>query len=166
MELLDDAGHHLSVDVVAGGVVGGTYPHHLRPLVAGLQHLTGCGLVVLVEIDCAVIDIVDVGTHLIHTVGGCNGHHVVHARVAEDAIDQVDGLIASVAKEDVLNRNILDRRNDLLEFLLQRVGIAVDAVVERILVGIKVGRGSDALEFVAGTTVGLELPDILPDQGL
>ena len=75
-------------------------------------------LEVLVKKHLAVFDVVDVGTHLIHAVGGGDADHVVDTRLAENAIDKVDGLVASVAQEDVLSKYALDLRQPVFQFPL------------------------------------------------
>ena len=55
----------------------------------------------------AVFHIVDVGAYLIHTVGWLYCHHVVNLGFGEAAIHQVDGLVASVAEEDIIRRHTL-----------------------------------------------------------
>ena len=137
LETLDDLDDFVAVERVARGVVGRTEPYYLRVLVAGCQQFLCMQLEVLVKQNLTALDVVDVGTHLVHAVGGCDAHYVVAPWLAENAEGQVDGLVAAVAEEDVLGRHALDLLQHGFQFTLQGVGIAVVGCVVRILVGIE-----------------------------
>lgn len=89
------------------------------------SRLVGMHLEVVVQQDATVLHVVDVGTHLIHAVCRLDGHHVVTARLAEDAVSQVDGLVAAVAQEYHVLGHALHLLQQLLRLALQRVGVAV-----------------------------------------
>ena len=121
---------------------------------------SACIWKLLVEQHGAILHVVDVGTHLVHAVGGLDGHHVVDAGLAEAAVGQVDGLVAAVAQEDALGGHALHLGYLCLQLQLQRVGIAVQRCVVGVLVGIEKHVGLVAGIFVACTAVGCQRPDV------
>ena len=80
--------------------------------------------------------------------------YVVLSRLAEDAVGQVYGLVAAIAKEYVLRRYSLDCRKFFLQLRLQWVGVTVEGLVVWVLVGIKEHGGSMPAIFVTCRTVG------------
>ena len=150
----------LTVNGIARGVVGAAYPDDLGVLIAGSQQLVGLYLELLVEQHGTILNIVDVGTYTIHAVGRLYGHHIVDARTAEDAVRQVDGLVATVAQEGVVGGDALHSLNLLLQFCLKRVGIAVQRVSVGILVSIEKHMSRVTGILVAGTTIGSKAPDV------
>ena len=50
----------------------------------------------------AVLHIIRISTHLIHTVSGIDSHHTVHSRPTESTEYQVDSLIAAIAQNNLL----------------------------------------------------------------
>ena len=105
--------------------------------IAGSQQLVGRELIVLVQQNGTILDVVDVGTYLVHTIRGGDGHHIVYTRIAEYTISQVDGLVAAVAQEYHILGHPLHLLQHTFQFALQRVGITVVGCVIRILVGIQ-----------------------------
>ena len=84
-----------------------------------------------------VFHVIDVGTYLVHAVGGFDGHHIVNLRTGETAIDQVDGLVAAIAKENLLWLYPLVLGYQFFHIPLQGVGVAVVGLVVWILIGIQ-----------------------------
>ena len=137
LELVDDLQYLVAVERVARRVVGRAYPYQLRVAVACCQQAVGVELVVVVKENLTILDVVDVGAHLIHAVCGFYGYDIVAPWLAEDAVGQVNGLVAAVAQEDVFGRHALDLGEHLLQLALQGVGITVIRCVIRVLVGIE-----------------------------
>ena len=164
LERLDDLHYLVAAERIASRVVGRADPHYLRALVARCQQLVGMHLEVVVQQDATVLHVVDVGTHLIHAVRRLDGHHVVTPRLAEDAVSQVDGLVAAVAQEYHVLGHALHLLQQLLQLALQRVGVAVVGGVVRILVGIEEDVSLLARIFITGTAVRSQAPDVLADQ--
>ena len=166
----DDAGesgkhleHLIAVDGIAGGIVGRTDPDELGVLVGGCQQLVGMHLIVLVEQHGAILDVVDVGTYLVHAVGGLDGYDIVFSRFTEDAIGQVDGLVAAIAQENHLCRDAFLFGYLLFQFTLQRVRIAVKGRIVWILVGIEEHMCLMAGIFIACAAIGSKAPDVWSD---
>ena len=164
LELVDDLQHLLAVDGVARGVVGRAYPDELRVVVGSSQQLLGRNLELFVEQHRTVLHVVDVGTDLVHTVGGLDGNDIVAAGLTEDAVGQVDGLVATVAEEDVLLANALHLSQGCLQLELQGVGVAVVRLVVWVLVGIEEYTCLTAGILVTGRAIGCERPDIWTNQ--
>lgn len=89
-------------DVVAGRIVGRAYPYELSGVAACMEQPVGCSLIILVKLNRAVFNIVDVGADFIHAVRRFYGHNVVSARACKAAIEQVDGLVGAVAEKNLL----------------------------------------------------------------
>ena len=98
-------------------------------LIGSCQQFVGSNLIVLVEQYGAILGIVDVGTHLIHAIGRLNCNYVVDTRFAETAIGQVDGLVATIAKKNILGWYALNLAEACLELQLQWVGVAVEWLI-------------------------------------
>ena len=128
--------------------------------IGGGQQLVGCGLILLVEQHCAILYVVDIGTHLVHAVGGLDGHYVIHARLAETAVGQVDGLVATVAQEYALGGHSLYLRDGCLELELQWVGVAIEWRIVRILVSIEKHSRLASSVLIASAAVWCQTPDI------
>jgi len=60
------------------------------------------------------LHVVDVSRHFIHPISGWTEDDAVFCRLAEDAVYQVDYLIAAVPDKDVFNRDMLEIRQCLL----------------------------------------------------
>ena len=133
---------------VARGVVRGAEPQQTGALVGGAER------------DLAHLDVVDVGGDAVHAVGRGDRNGVVDARTAEDAVAEVDGLVAAVADEDLLFAHAFQRGDLLFEELLMRVGVAVDTVVVGVFVGVEPRRDLSAGKLVAGRGVGFQRPDV------
>ena len=131
-------------------------------LVGGSQQCVGSYLEMLVEQYGTILYVVDIGAHLIHTVGGLDGHYIIHAWLAETAIGQVDGLVATVAQKDALGRHAFYLGDGLLELQLQGVGVAVIRRIVRVLVGIEKHPGLAASVLVTSAAVWCQAPDIGP----
>ena len=164
LEALDDLQDFVAIERVACRIVGRADPDDLGVVVAGCQQLVGMHLVVVVKQHLTKLDVVDVGTDLIHAVGRGDGYHVVATGIAEHAISEVDGLVTAVAQEYVFLGYTLDLLQGTFQFALQRVGIAVVRLVIGILVGIKKDVSLLAGILVASGRVGCETPDVLSDQ--
>ena len=108
----------------------------------------------------AHLDVVDVGGDAVHAVGRGDRNGVVDARTAEDAVAEVDGLVAAVADEDLFFAHAFQRGDLLFEKLLMRVGVAVDTVVVGVFVGVEPRRDLSAGKLVAGRGVGFQRPDV------
>ena len=126
-------------------------------LVASGEEAGGGQTEIGAERHLAQLHVVDVRRHAVHAVGGGDGHGVVETGLAENAEAEVDGFVATVAHKNLLGRQALDLREQRLELLLVRVGVAVHAVVVRTLVGIEPHGNVAALVVVAGGGVRREL---------
>ena len=145
---------------VARGVVRGAEPQQTGALVGGRQQGVGRKREVRAERDLAHLDVVDVGGDAVHAVGRGDRNGVVDARTAEDAVAEVDGLVAAVADEDLFFAHAFQRGDLLFEELLMRVGVAVDTVVVGVFVGVEPRRDLSAGKLVAGRGVGFQRPDV------
>ena len=106
------------------------------------------------------LDVVDVGGDAVHAVGRGDRDGVVDAGAAEDAVGEVDGLVAAVADEDLLPAHSFQGGDALFQILLVRVGVAVDPVLVGVFVGVEPCRYLPAGIFVAGRGVGFQRPDV------
>ena len=156
--------YRLAIDMVARRVVRTAEPNHLSVLVAGIDDFLGRNLIVLVEQHGAILHVVHIGTHLIHSVCRRNRYNIVLARTAEHTVNQVDGLIRTVAQENLVFRNLFNLAHLLLQFQLQRIRISVVRVIIWILVGIEEDAGISASEFRASATVWCQVPDVFSAQ--
>jgi hypothetical protein len=129
--------------------------------VAGLKDSISMQLEVSVQENLTTLDVVDVSAHLVHAVGRDYAYHVVATGFAEDAVGQVDGLVAAVAQKDVLGRNTFYALQEFLDITLQWVGIAVVGGIIRILVSIEEYVSLFARVFVTGTAIRSQTPYIL-----
>ena len=152
------------VHVVARGIVGRAYPHHLGVLVARLQQCFSRHGIISRKTDRSVFYIIDISTNLVHTVCRFYGHNIVHSWFAENTVHQVYGLVASVAQEYPGRMDSLDQREVFLERLLQGIGIAVVGSVIGTLVGIQEHVRIPALELVSGTGIGFQCQYVLSYQ--
>ena len=112
----------------------------------------------------AVFHIVDVGTDLVHAVGGLDGHDIVALWHTKDTEYKVNGFVAAVAEKDLRGFHPLQRGYGLLQLFLQRVGITVERHVVRTLVGIEKRVRGFAVILITGRAVGLESPNVGADQ--
>ena len=120
----------------------------------------------LVEQHRTIFHIIDVGTDLIHAVCRLYGHHIVDARTGEAAVWKVDGFIATIAEEDLIHGHAFHLCQFLLHLQLQRVGIAVQRTIIRILIGIEEYAGFHAFIFIARRGIGFQIPDIRTGEAL
>ena len=97
--------------------------------------------------------------HLVHGIPRGENHDVVLPRPAKAPDDDVDDLVAAVAQHHPLYRHTLKGGKRFLERALVRIGIAVQAGIERIFIGIE-EQGLIPFVFVARTGVRLQRPDI------
>ena len=138
----------------------GLFGEQTGALVGGRQQGVGRKREVRAERDLAHLDVVDVGGDAVHAVGRGDRNGVVDARTAEDAVAEVDGLVAAVADEDLFFAHAFQRGDLLFEKLLMRVGVAVDTVVVGVFVGVEPRRDLSAGKLVAGRGVGFQRPDV------
>ena len=110
-------------------------------------------MVIIVKQYGPILHIVDVGTHLIHTVCRLYSHHVVALWSAEYPVNQVDGFVGAVAQEYVFRRYLLYFRQFCFQFCLQGLRVTVEGFVVRILIGIKKYMGLMPGEFVPSCKV-------------
>ena len=153
-----------TVDVVARRIVRTTEPDNLGIVIAGIDNLIGCHLIVLIKQHLPILHVIDIGTYLIHAIGWSNGYNIVLTRATEHTVNQIDGLVGTVAQEDFLFRHTLYLTDLLLQLHLKRVWIAIVRVVIWILVGIEEYAGISAGEFCSSATVWCQVPDVLPAQ--
>ena len=156
--------YRLAIDVIARRVVRAAEPYHLGILIAGINDLLGRNLIVLIEQHRAILHIVDISTHLIHTVGRSDGYHIILARATEYTVNQVDGLIRAIAQEYLVFSYPLDLTYLFFQFHLQWVRVSIIRVVIGILVGIEEDAGISASEFRASATVRCQVPDVFSAQ--
>ena len=154
----------LAIDVIARRVVRAAEPYHLGILIADINDLLGRNLIVLIEQHRAILHVVHIGTHLIHSVGRRNRYHIVLARTTEHTVNQVDGLIRAIAQENLVFSYPLDLTHLLFQFHLQWVRVSVIRVIIGILVGIEEDAGISASEFRASATVRCQVPDVFSAQ--
>ena len=124
------------------------------------KHFVGIERIILVEQHASVLHIIDVGTDTVHAVSWSYGDSVVHLRLAEHTVNEVDRLVAAVAKHYLRHPHTLYLGDFLLELKLQRVRITVVRRVERILVGIEIDSRL-ALELVASARVRSQVPYVV-----
>ena len=154
-----DIGKQTAVEGISGGVVGRANPYSARILVDGGNQSIGIERKIAAECHLAIFHIVDVGAHLIHAVAGRDSHHIIHSGAAKCAIHHIDALIASHAEEYVFLSHAFQSGYGALHLHLQRVGITVIGLIERIFVGIE-PHTCLALKFASRRTVWLEIPNI------
>ena len=133
-------------------------------IICRLQHICSMELKVVIQLHLAIFDIVHIGTYFIHSIAGINGHCIINAWIAEDAINQVDGLIATIATEDAVFAHSLHFGYLLFQCLLQWIWITVDRSVIWILVGIKEYAGIHPTVFITCTRVWCQIPNVLPNK--
>ena len=155
MEPTGYAQHVVDWERVACGVVGRAHPQHFGVFIDEVEQVLLINREVVVEACRAILYIVYVGAHTIHSVGGVDGDYIVDAGTAEYAIGYVDALIASHSEEYAVGRNSANFSEAALHLQLQGVGIAVKAVDAAVFVGIEPCE-SFAGVFVAGACVGRE----------
>ena len=114
LEGTEDMLYLLTLEGVARRVVGRTDEDDLCVVVACGKETVGVKVEGVSEGHFAVLHIVDVGAHLIHAVCRVYGYNIVDAGTAEDAEWEVNGLIATVAEEDVVDCNSLEGSYELL----------------------------------------------------
>ena len=119
LELIDNLQHLVTIQRVARRIVGRAEPDDLGMGIAGSQQLVGRELIVLVQQNGTILDVVDVGTYLVHAIRGGDGHHIVYTRIAEHTISQVDGLVAAVAQEYHILGHPLHLLQHTFQFTLQ-----------------------------------------------
>ena len=148
---------------VARGVVGRTEEEQLAVFVGLCQQTLRREGEVVVQLHFAQRHIVDVGRHAVHAVAGTDGDGVVHARDAEDAEAEVDGLVAAVADEDTVRADALESGDARLQGFLTGVGIAVVAIVEGIFVGVEENADVSFI-FIACGGVGGQRGDVRTNE--
>ena len=151
---------------VACGIVGGADEDEFGVCITGLEQGVGMHLEFGIERYGAIGDVIDVGTHFVHAVGGFEGYDVVETGLAEEAKEEVDGFVGTVAQEDIVGWHLLERCNGILHPLLQWVGIAVEGSVVGGFVGIEKHLCILALKLVAGTTVWAERTNVFAQKVL
>ncbi len=140
----------VGVEGVACGIVGRAYPYQPGVGVGGRKERIGVEREIVGKHHFAILHVVDSCRHAIHSVARRNGYGVVYARAAEYAVGQVDGLVASGAPHEYARFvHALKPGYGLFEFLLMRIGIAVDAVGVGRFVGVEPHRYVASVEFVA-----------------
>ena len=82
-----------TVDVIARRIVRTTEPDNLGIVIAGIDNLIGCHLIVLIKQHLTILHIIDVGTYLIHAVGRSDGYNIVLTRTTEHTVNQVDSFV-------------------------------------------------------------------------
>ena len=148
---------------IARRIVWRAYPQQFRVLVAGRQQaFRRQREIIRVECHLSQCHIIRCRRHFIHAIRRRDGHGVVDAGAAENPKAEVDGFVTSVAHENLLNADSLYFRNQCLERFLVWVGVSVDTVLIRTLVGIEPNRNVAALIVVAGSGVGGEGQNIWP----
>ena len=145
---------------VARRVVRGAEPQQFGALVGCGEQFVDREREVFAERDFAHLDIVDIGRDAVHAVGRGDRDGIVDTGAAEDAVGEVDGLVAAVTDEDLCFAHAFQGGDFLFEDLLVRVGVAVDAIVVGVFVGVEPGRNFPAGIFVAGRGVGFQRPDV------
>ena len=130
------------------------------------QQFLRLDLEVLVEQHGTIFHIVDVSTDLIHAVCRLNGHHIVYSRTGEATVWQVYGFITAVSQENLLHSHAFHLRQFLLHLHLQRIWIAIQRIVIRILIGIQEYTRLHALILIACRRIGFQVPDIRTCQTL
>mmetsp|Transcript_7734 Transcript_7734/g.11665 ORF Transcript_7734/g.11665 Transcript_7734/m.11665 type:complete len:419 (-) Transcript_7734:12-1268(-) len=168
---LEDLPHDLDGDGLGGGVARRAEEQQLGVRRDARQDLGHAGVERGGERHLDDGDVVHLGAHLVHAVGGRRGEDPVRARPAEDAHQQVDGLIAAHAQEDLLRPHAADAPDELLHLAHVRVRVPVerqvvrrrDAGADAVLVRVQ----EDALVVVvARAAVGLQREDVWPGQFL
>ena len=150
--------------MIARRVVRAAEPYHLGILIAGINDLLCRNLIVLIEQHRAILHGVDISTNLIHTVCRSDGYHIILARATEHTVNQVNGLIRTIAQENLVFSYPLDLTHLLFQFHLQWVRVSVIRVIIGILVGIEEDAGISACKLRTGATVRCQIPDILSAQ--
>ena len=82
----------------------------------------------------------------------------------EYTVNQIDGLVGTVAQEDFLFSHTLNLADLLLQFNLQRIRIAIVRVIIWIFVGVEEDAGISACKLRTGATVRCQIPDVLSAQ--
>ncbi len=149
---------------VARGVVGRTEPKHLGVGVhPGFESLDVESESVRVQRHGTELHVVDFGADLIHAVSRHGSHDIVHPRTAENPVHEVDGLVRTVAQENLFLGHALDGGKLLLDLPLTRVRIAVETIVVGVFVGVDT-HACLAAELVARAAVGSECLNVRPHQ--
>ena len=147
---------------VRSRVIRGTKEQELGTGRACLENLLRAEVELLVQGHLADRRAVDVGLHLVHAVSRRAGDDLVFAGDAEQPEQQVYGLVAAIAEEDIAGSQPFKGSDFILEGRLARIWIAVQGIaveVGGIFIGVQHDR-SRAFEFAPGRTVGLQLTDI------
>ena len=116
----------------------------------------------IIEQHRAILNIIDIGANLIHSVGRFDGNDIILARITETTIWQVNSLVASISKEDTILWHTLNLRQLSLQLQLQRIRIAVEGGVIGVLVGIEEYTCLSAGILVPGAAIRCQIPYILP----
>ena len=164
LEFLQHLYDCLAVDVIARRIVRTADPDNLCLFIAGCQEFSGRNLIVFIEQHRAIFHIVDVCTNFIHSVSRRNRYYIILARAAEYTVNQVDGLVGTVAQEDFLFSHTLNLADLLLQFNLQRIRIAIVRIIIWIFVGVEEDAGISACKLRTGATVRCQIPDVLSAQ--
>ena len=164
LEFLQHLYDCLAVDVIARRIVRTADPDNLCLFIAGCQQFSGRNLIIFIEQHRAILHIVDVCTNFIHSVSRCNSYYIILARAAEYTVNQIDGLVGTVAQEDFLFSHTLNLADLLLQFNLQRIRIAIVRVIIWIFVGVEEDAGISACKLRTGATVRCQIPDVLSAQ--
>ena len=149
---------------VARGVVGRAEPQQFAPFVRRREQPFDRQREVVAERHFAQFNVVDGRRDAVHAVGRCDRDRVVDARPAEDAVGQIDRLVAAAADEDTVGGDALACGEHFPQPLLARIGIAVDAVVVGTFVGVEPHVDALAAVLVACGGVGGERADVGADE--
>ena len=164
LEFLQNLYDCFAVDVIARRIVRTANPDYLRLFIAGFQQFSGRNLIVFIEQYRAILYIVDVCTYFIHSVSRRNRYHIILSWAAEYTVNQIDGLVRTVAQEDFLFSYTLNLADLLLQFNLQRIRIAIVRVIIWIFVGVEEDAGISACKLRTGATVRCQIPDVFSAQ--
>mmetsp|Transcript_3915 Transcript_3915/g.11337 ORF Transcript_3915/g.11337 Transcript_3915/m.11337 type:complete len:209 (-) Transcript_3915:156-782(-) len=162
---------HLRVrDSPGRGVARRGHEHDLGGVIGGGDHRGNVQLERRRQRRHLDVNVVHLGADLVHAVGGRRDQDAVLARVAEDADEHVEPLVAANTQENLLLANATELSNLLLELpeVRRRVALeheAVPLLVERRAEGVLVGVEEHArVVVVARAAVGLQLEDVRPHQ--
>ena len=106
-------------------------------LIRSRQQLVCRKLKIFIQQDFAVLHIVDLCTHLIHTVRRIYGHHIIYARFTKSTKNKIYGLIAAITQKDMFGTYLLYSGQFMFQLPLHRIRIAVVRHVIRIFIRIK-----------------------------
>ena len=151
-------------EYVAGRIVRGTDEHQGSLPVTGRKHRFRVHREVLPEHHRPEFDVIGGSGNRVHSVARGDRHRIRLARNAEHPEEQVDGLIASVADEQTLGRNLPDCGDSRLQSLLMWVRIPVETIVVGALVGVQEYLGTLVPAVIAGCRICFQSSYVGPDQ--